>query len=174
MVPPSSKKPPHDTYADETPASARPVPDSTADTATPHPAASGWRAPGFTPGATVAGRYRIVRFIAAGGMGEVYEAEDEVLGTHVALKTIRPELVARPQMLERFRREILLARRVTHRNVCRIFDLGQQAASESGPGVTFLTMELLSKSAFSSDDCGRMCRMASLVSRVKSIMRFLG
>jgi tetratricopeptide (TPR) repeat protein/tRNA A-37 threonylcarbamoyl transferase component Bud32 len=143
MVPPSSRKPPHDTYADETPASATPMPDSTADTATPHPAASGWRAPGFAPGATLAGRYRIVRFIAAGGMGEVYEAEDEVLGTHVALKTIRPELVARPQMLERFRREILLARRVTHRNVCRIFDLGQQAASASGPAVTFLTMELL-------------------------------
>ena len=122
------------------------MPDSTAETATPHPAgpaAPGAAAPAFAPGAVLDGRYRIVRFIAAGGMGEVYEAEDRMLGTHVALKTIRPGLVARTQMLERFRREILLARRVTHRNVCRIFDLGHHPADEAGPGVTFLTMELL-------------------------------
>ena len=142
MVPPSSKKPRPDTYAD----GATPLPDSTAETATPHPAGAfvpGGAAPAFAPGAVLDGRYRIVRFIAAGGMGEVYEAEDRMLGTQVALKTIRPELVARTQMLERFRREILLARRVTHRNVCRIFDLGHHPADESGPGLTFLTMELL-------------------------------
>jgi eukaryotic-like serine/threonine-protein kinase len=142
MVPPSPKKPRPDTYAD----GPAPFPDSTADTATPHPggpAASAGAAPAFAPGAVLDGRYRIVRFIAAGGMGEVYEAEDRMLGTHVALKTIRPGLVARAQMLERFRREILLARRVTHRNVCRIFDLGHHPADDSGPGVTFLTMELL-------------------------------
>jgi len=139
MAPPFPEKPPPDTYAD----AATPNPDSTADTATPHPAGPGGRAAAaFAPGASVAGRYEIVRFIAAGGMGEVYEALDRMLGTHVALKTIRPELVARPHMLERFRREILLARRVTHRNVCRIFDLGHQPA-EPGPGLTFLTMELL-------------------------------
>jgi serine/threonine protein kinase len=64
-------------------------------------------------GAFLDGRYRIVRFIAAGGMGEVYEAVDEALGAEIALKTIRPEVVARETVMERFHREILLARRVT-------------------------------------------------------------
>src|SRR5262249_3563021 len=104
----------------------------------------GWGAPLFAPGETLAGRYRLVRLLAAGGMGEVYEAEDLALGTEVALKTIRPEVAARGPVLERFRREILLARRVTHPNVCRIFDLGQHSVSESGPAVIFMTMELLS------------------------------
>src|SRR5262245_51544571 len=122
-------------------------PTPTSDDATPLRGASardGWGAPLFAPGATLAGRYRVVRFIAARGMGEVYEAEDLALGTEVALKTIRPEVAARGRVVERFRREILLARRVTHPNVCRIFDLGQHSVSESGPAVTFLTMELLS------------------------------
>ncbi|MCM2257238.1 MAG: protein kinase [Vicinamibacteria bacterium] len=95
----------------------------------------------------VAGRYRIVRFIASGAMGEVYEARDEELGEVVALKTIRPELAAGPQALERFKREIQLARRVTHPNVCRIFDFGRH---QGPPGegrealdLNFLTMELL-------------------------------
>ena len=133
MAPPFPKDPRPDTYADEV----------LAATPTPHGPVPDWRGPGFAPGVVLAGRYRIDRFIAAGGMGEVYEAEDRMLGTHVALKTIRAELVARDQVMERFKREILLARRVTHRNVCRIFDLGHHPASTGGPGVTFLTMELL-------------------------------
>jgi eukaryotic-like serine/threonine-protein kinase len=102
-------------------------------------------APSFAAGMLVAERYRIVRFIAAGGMGEVYEAEDTVLGAEVALKTIRAEVALRGAAVERFRREILLARKVTHPNVCRIFDVGHHPADPtgSGPGVTFLSMELL-------------------------------
>src|SRR5262245_2248166 len=82
----------------------------------------------FTPGDTVADRYHIRRFIAFGGMGEVYEAEDLVLREVVALKTIRPDVADDQAIIERFKREILLARRVTHINVCRIFDLGIHAA----------------------------------------------
>jgi len=89
----------------------------------------------------VAGRYRVVRFIARGGMGEVYEVEDLELGEKVALKTICPELAATDRARERFKREILLARKVTHPNVCRIFDLGYHVVDEEQ--VTFLTMELL-------------------------------
>ncbi len=100
-------------------------------------------APRFAPGTTLAGRYRLVRFIAAGGMGEVYAAEDLVLGATVALKTIRLDVAAHGQAMERFRRETLLARRVTHPNVCRIFDLGHHSSAGLGPDVTFLTMELL-------------------------------
>src|SRR6185295_10259206 len=128
MGPPFPKKPDPDTYAGDTPfaptpvAGARPAAEATPLSLTPGEPIG---VLGFPPGSIVAGRYRIVRFIAAGGMGEVYEAEDQILGAPVAVKTIRPELVARAEMMERFRREILLARRVTHRNVCRLFDLGQ-------------------------------------------------
>jgi serine/threonine protein kinase len=86
----------------------------------------------------------VIRFIAAGGMGEVYEAEDLVLGARVALKTIRAAVAADGNAMERFRRETLIARRVTHPNVCRTFDLGCHASGGECLGATFLTMELLS------------------------------
>src|SRR5262249_24826985 len=72
--------------------------------------------------------------IAKGGMGEVYEAQDEVLEQSVALKTIR---VRDEKSSERFKREIAFARRVTHANLCRIFDVGFHRES------AFLTMGLL-------------------------------
>jgi len=98
--------------------------------------------PRLQPGDTVAGRFRIVRFVAAGGMGEVYEATDEVLRTHVALKTILPHFADNPAALERFRREVLLARKASHPNVCRIYDL-YSTHSPSGEALHFLTMEFL-------------------------------
>jgi tetratricopeptide (TPR) repeat protein len=89
----------------------------------------------------------VLRFIAAGGMGEVYEADDLELGVRVALKTLRPEITGNARALERFKQEIALARKVTHRNVCRIFDVGwhrdQAGSGEAGQGVAFLTMEIL-------------------------------
>ncbi len=97
-------------------------------------------APGWAPGRVLAGRYRVERFIAEGGMGAVYEAEDLELGQRVALKTVRPEVAADPRALERFRQEVALARRVTHPSVCRLFDLGREAAPG---GALFLSMELL-------------------------------
>jgi len=96
----------------------------------------------FQAGDALADRYRIVRFISRGGMGEVYEAEDRELRTRVALKTIRPEIAADPSMMERFRREIHLAHRITHPNVCRVYDIGFHRESGKSP-VAFLTMELL-------------------------------
>src|SRR5688572_4034608 len=79
----------------------------------------------FVAGELVAERYRIVRFLARGGMGEVYWAEDLELGETVALKTVQARASADSVALERFRREIQLARRVTHPNVCRLFEFGQ-------------------------------------------------
>jgi serine/threonine protein kinase/tetratricopeptide (TPR) repeat protein len=99
----------------------------------------------FTPGELAAERFRIVRFLARGGMGEVYEAEDIELHERVALKSIRSELLHDGKTLERFKREVHLARKVTHPNVCRIFDLFRQnpnAASGRVP-VAFVAMELL-------------------------------
>ncbi len=70
-------------------------------------------------------------------MGAVYKARDRELDRLVAIKVIRPELAGRPEILQRFKQELILARKVTHRNVIRIFDLG-----EAG-GVKFITMEFI-------------------------------
>jgi tetratricopeptide (TPR) repeat protein/TolB-like protein len=101
----------------------------------------------FTTGDLLGDRFRVIRFIARGGMGELYEAQDLALGERVALKTIRQEIASDERADQRFRREVLLARRVTHPNICRIFDLFQHlpsTASPTGlPAINFVTMELL-------------------------------
>ncbi len=97
-------------------------------------------------GQLVADRFLIVRFIAAGGMGEVYEAEDKVLGDRVALKFLSRHSIGDERVMRRFRREIQLARKVTHRNVCRLYDLYQHTPTSglfAGRETTFVTMELL-------------------------------
>jgi hypothetical protein len=96
-------------------------------------------------GDKLADRYRIVRFIARGGMGEVYEAEDEMLGTRIAVKTIAATIADNPQAARRLKQEVNMARRITHPNVCRIFDLGVHGGGSDRPngGVLFFTMELL-------------------------------
>ncbi len=103
----------------------------------------------FAIGELVADRWRIVRFIARGGMGEVYEAEDTALKEIVALKTVLPEIAANDRAIERFTREVSVARQVTHRNVCRIHDLGTHrstsaiAARYPKGEIPFVTMEML-------------------------------
>ena len=83
----------------------------------------GFAHPVFHHAELVSDRFKIVRLLGQGGMGAVYEAEDLELGGHVALKTVRPETASNPRAIERFKQEIYLARKVTHPNVCRIFDL---------------------------------------------------
>jgi eukaryotic-like serine/threonine-protein kinase len=85
----------------------------------------------------VGGRYEILGLLGAGGMGAVYRARDTELDELVALKMLHGEFVDDPTMLVRFRQEAKLARRVTHRNVARTFDIGEHA------GTKFLTMELV-------------------------------
>ncbi|MBI2568089.1 MAG: protein kinase [Candidatus Schekmanbacteria bacterium] len=98
----------------------------------------------FAPGDLVADqRHRVIRLVARGSMGEVYEVEDLQLGSRVALKTIRADVARDEAAAQRFKREIQLARKVTHRNVCRIFDFGTHAGGEMADTVLFLTMELL-------------------------------
>ncbi|HSS78217.1 MAG TPA: tetratricopeptide repeat protein [Thermoanaerobaculia bacterium] len=99
--------------------------------------------PGFGAGEMLAGRYRLVRFIARGGMGEVYEAEDLELKERVALKTVRWDVARDATAIERFKREIQLARKVTHPNVCRIFDVSHHREEGAPEATIFLTMELL-------------------------------
>ena len=95
--------------------------------------------PIFATNDLIGGRYKTVSFIARGGMGEVYEVEDTELKTRVALKTLA---ISESSSEHRFKREILLARTVTHPNVCRVFDFGHHEHPEHGD-VVFLTMELL-------------------------------
>src|SRR5262245_54138151 len=90
----------------------------------------------------IADRYRITRLIGRGGMGEVYEAEDLLLHERVALKILRGDLAGDASLRRRFHEEILLARRVTHPNVCRIFEVGTHAIA-GRPPVLFFAMELL-------------------------------
>ncbi len=75
------------------------------------------------PGDRLAGRFEVIGLLGTGATGEVYEAEDAELGERVALKLLRPELAADAALLLRFKREIHLARQVTHPNVCRLYDL---------------------------------------------------
>jgi len=87
----------------------------------------------------IGGRYRVIRFLAKGGMGEVYEVEDQELRTRVALKALSTFMSL---SAHRVRREILLSRTVTHPNVCRVFDVGHHNHPLHGD-IVFLTMELL-------------------------------
>ncbi|MFY9559645.1 MAG: tetratricopeptide repeat protein [Terriglobales bacterium] len=87
------------------------------------------------PGVVFGGRYQILRVLGQGGMGAVYQARDRELDRLIALKVIRPELATDPAILQRFKQELILARNITHKNVVRIYDLGE------ADGIRFITME---------------------------------
>lgn len=108
-----------------------------------------WAPPG-TPrtlraGLIIAGRYRVDRFLAQGGMGEVYAAQDLELGETVALKTIACTNLDQSRLAARLRAEVHLARRVTHPNVCRILEFGvhREHSRDQDDALPFFTMELL-------------------------------
>ncbi len=90
----------------------------------------------LSSGGTLAGRYEILGVLGAGGMGVVYRARDTELGETIAIKTLRPDAMQDdPSLIERFKQEIRLARRITHRNVVRTHDLGEEN------GMYYITME---------------------------------
>jgi serine/threonine protein kinase len=96
----------------------------------------------FSEGEILGEKFRILRFVAHGGMGEVYEAEDLELHERVALKTLRPDNSQQSAALARLKREVHLARKVTHPNVCRIFDLYRHKSAGSEE-IVVLSMEFL-------------------------------
>ncbi|HEV2401855.1 MAG TPA: serine/threonine-protein kinase [Candidatus Sulfotelmatobacter sp.] len=91
----------------------------------------------FLPGRLIAGRYRIIALLGKGGMGEVYRADDLTLGQAVAMKFLPDEATSNEDLLERFRQEVRIARRVSHPNVCRVYDVGEV------DGQSFFTMEYI-------------------------------
>jgi len=113
------------------------------------PSASGWSAPAapasavvaslnaLQPGRVLGNRYEILQLLGEGGMGAVYKARDIEVDRFVAVKVIRPDLASRPDILARFKQELILARQVTHKNVIRIFDLGE------AEGLKFITMDFI-------------------------------
>ena len=89
----------------------------------------------LTRGTVFAGRYEIIEELGAGGMGKVYRAQDTKLNEEVALKLIKPEIAAERRVAERFRNDIKIASKITHKNVCRVHDLHEEGK------IFYLTME---------------------------------
>ena len=98
----------------------------------------------FVPGTMLAERYRIVGLLGKGGMGEVYRADDLKLGQPVALKLLPDHLLSDGAALARFHREVRVARQVSHKNVCRVYDIGEV------DGRHFLSMEFIKGEELSS------------------------
>src|SRR5262249_47817278 len=88
-------------------------------------------------GLEIGKRHRVHHLLGRGGMGAVYQARDLELDRDVALKLIRSDIAEDPSALERFKREIQLSSRVTHRNVLRVYDLGESE------GIKYLTMQFV-------------------------------
>src|SRR5580704_5628392 len=112
----------------------------------------------FLPGTLLAERYRIIAKLGQGGMGEVYRADDIVLGQAVALKFLPPDVTDNPQALDRFRNEVRIARQVSHPNVCRVYDLGEIN------GQLFLSMEYVD-----GEDLGVLLRRIGRLPEAKAL-----
>jgi serine/threonine-protein kinase len=91
----------------------------------------------LTQGVVLNQRYEVLSPLGSGGMGRVYKAYDRVLDEHVAIKVLRSELIREPEAARRFRSEIKIARRVSHRNVCRIHEYGVDG------GLAYISMEFI-------------------------------
>src|SRR5512147_1136935 len=115
-----------------------------------------WSQGRFLPGTLIAGRYRIIALLGKGGMGEVYRADDLSLEQQVALKFL-PESATDEATLERFRNEVRIARRISHPNVCRVYDIGE------AEGRIFLSMEYID-----GEDLGSLLRRIGRVSGDKA------
>jgi len=89
-------------------------------------------------GTTFAGRYQIIEELGKGGMGRVYKALDTEIDEKVALKLIRSEIAADEKTIKRFRKELKTARQISHKNVCRMYDIGAKK------GIRYITMEYVS------------------------------
>lgn len=89
----------------------------------------------LTRGTLFADRYEIIEELGVGGMGEVYRVEDKKINEEVALKLIRPEIASDPKTIERFRNELKIARKIRHKNICGMYDFGEDK------GTNYITME---------------------------------
>jgi len=91
----------------------------------------------LTTGSTFADRYQIIEELGKGGMGKVYKVHDTKIKEKIALKLIKPEIAKDKKTIERFSNELRLARKIRHKNICQMFDLGEER------GTHFITMEFV-------------------------------
>ncbi|HVB38710.1 MAG TPA: serine/threonine-protein kinase, partial [Vicinamibacterales bacterium] len=112
----------------------------------------------FEPGAILAGRYRLVALLGKGGMGEVYRADDLTLDQPVALKFLPAGVANSAARLAQFHGELRVARQVSHKNVCRLYDLGD------ADGRRFITMEYID-----GEDLASLLRRIGRVPQDKAI-----
>lgn len=101
----------------------------------------------LTVGITFAGRYHIIQELGRGGMGRIYEALDRELEERVALKLIKPDIAADERIIQRFRNELKFARKIVHKNVCRMFDLNKDGETH------YITMEFVPGEDLKSTVC---------------------
>ena len=94
-------------------------------------------------GALLSGRYRLLRLIATGGMGQVWEAADAVLDRHVAVKVLKAEFSSDQEFVERFRSEAKVTARISHPGIATVYDYGQIDDPASGSPLSYLVMELV-------------------------------
>jgi len=112
----------------------------------------------LSPGALFAGRYQIIEDLGQGGMGHVFKALDARTGEKIAVKVLRSGLEADGRSLERFSHELTAARRISHRNVCRMFDLGEDG------GRLYITMEFVP-----GEDLKSILRMMGAMSPAQAV-----
>ena len=112
----------------------------------------------FAPGTIIGGRYRVAGILGAGGMGEVYRAEDTKLGQTVALKFLPARLARDQQLLDRLHEEVRLGRLIAHPNVCRIYDIGESA------GAHYVAMEYVD-----GEDLSRLLRRIGRLAHDKAV-----
>jgi serine/threonine protein kinase/Flp pilus assembly protein TadD len=104
----------------------------------------------LTTGSTFAGRYQVIEELGKGGMGKVYKVFDTKIREKIALKLIKPEIASDKETIERFSNELKLARKIRHKNVCGMFDIGE------AEGAHFITMEYVA-----GEDLKTMIRMST-------------
>ena len=112
----------------------------------------------LTTGSTFAGRYQIIEELGKGGMGRVYKVLDKEVNAKVALKLIKPEIASDKKTIERFRNELKVARDISHKNVCRMYDLGREESAY------YITMEYVS-----GEDLKSFIRRSGILSVGKAI-----
>jgi tetratricopeptide (TPR) repeat protein/predicted Ser/Thr protein kinase len=110
-------------------------------------------------GTTFAGRFEVIEELGKGGMGRVYKVYDQKTREKIALKLLKPEVAADKQAIERFGNELRFARKISHRNVCRMYDLGEET------GTHFITMEYVS-----GEDLKSIIRMMGPMSAGKTVL----
>jgi serine/threonine protein kinase/Tfp pilus assembly protein PilF len=112
----------------------------------------------LSTGSTFAGRYQIIEELGRGGMGKVYKALDAEVDEKIALKLIKPEIAADKKTIDRFRNEMKFARKIRHKNVCQMYDLG------SAEGTYFITMEYVA-----GEDLKKLIRKMGFLSPSQAI-----